>query len=57
MNSLIELTEMAKNLSDRLEKVSNDDLSFNLQLRLEQMSWETYRMANELKNLREWLVG
>ena len=57
MNSLKELTEMATCLSNRLDKVSNDNVCFDLQLRLEQMSWETYRMANELKNLTEWLVG
>lgn len=57
MTNLQELIETANRLSQRLEKAANDEKNFcfDMQLRLEQMSWETFRTANELKAMKEYM--
>lgn len=57
MNHLQELIETANRLSQRLEKAANDERNFcvDMQLRLEQMSWEMYRTANDLQAMKEYV--
>ena len=57
MNHLQELIDTAMRLSARLEESANDEKRFcvDLQLRFEQLSWEMYRTASELKYIRESL--
>lgn len=57
MTNLQELIETAYRLSSRLEESANEEKKFcvDIQLRLEQLSWEMYRTANELKCIKEWL--
>lgn len=57
MNHLQELIDTANRLSERLEKAANDERKFcvDIQLRLEQMSWEMYRAANDLQAMKEYV--
>lgn len=57
MTNLQELIETANTLSKNLEKASNDEIKFcvDLQLRLQQMSWEMYRAANDLQEMRNYI--
>lgn len=56
MTNLQELIETALRLSLNLEKAANEEKRFcvDLQLRFEQMSWEMYRHANELKEISNY---
>lgn len=56
MTNLQELIDTASRLSQRLEMAANEEMKFcvNIQLRLEQMSWEIYRTANELKEINNF---
>jgi hypothetical protein len=56
MTNLQELIDTASRLSQRLEMASNDERKFcvDIQFRLEQMSWEIYRTANELKEINNF---
>lgn len=57
MKDLEELIEAANRLSRRLEQASFQEKTFcsNICLRLEQLSWEMFRTANELKEIRDYL--
>lgn len=58
MTNLEELIETANRLSERLEKAANDENRFcvDIQLRLEAMSWEIYRTANELTEIKHYIA-
>jgi hypothetical protein len=57
MTNLQELIETANRLCANLEKAANDEMKFSvdIQLKLEQMSWEMYRTANDLKEIKEYI--
>lgn len=56
MTNLEELIETTNRLCANLEKAANDEKRFcvDICLRLEQMSWEMYRTANDLKTIKEY---
>ena len=58
MTNLQELIETANRLSQRLEQAANDELRFGYDIcaRLEQISWEVYRTANELNEIKEYIA-
>jgi len=58
MTNLQELIETAKRLSDRLQQAANDENEFcvDIQMRLESISWEFYRQANELNQIKEYII-
>jgi len=57
MTNLQELIETANRLSRRLEDAANDEKRFciDIQMRLESMSWEIYRAANELQEIKNYI--
>lgn len=57
MTNLNELIETANRLSKRLEDAANDEKRFSvdLQLRFEQMSWDFYRAASELNEIKGYI--
>jgi hypothetical protein len=57
MTNLQELIDTANILSKNLEIASNDDRRFcvDIQLILEKMSWELYRTANDLQEIRNYI--
>lgn len=57
MNSLNELIECAQKLSNNLEIASQNELKFcvDICLVLEKMSWETYRLSNDLKEIKRYV--
>ena len=57
MTNLQELIDTANILSKNLERASNDDRRFcvDIQLILEKMSWELYRTANDLQEIRNYI--
>lgn len=57
MTNIQELIETANRLSTRLEQAANEERRFcaDIQLRLEQMSWEMFRTANELKEIKDYI--
>ena len=59
MNEIDELIKTANNLCVGLEKMSNEDKMFcaDIQLWLQNHSWETYKMVNNLKEIREYIGG
>ena len=58
-SSLDELIAAADNLCSTLEKEANNERKFcaDVQLRLEQYSWELYRTANDLRQIKEIYGG
>lgn len=56
MTNLQELINAANKLSFTLDQASNEEKRFcdDLCLRFEQLSWEMYRMANELKEIKDY---
>ena len=58
MTNLQELIDTANRLSKRLEAAASDEIKFcvDLQLRLEQLSWEMYRTANELNEIKHYIA-
>ena len=59
MSELEQLVEAATKLSNSLEKASENEKKFcvDLCLELERYSWETYRIANNIKELKELFGG
>jgi len=59
MEQIGTLIDLANSLSTQLGESANKekDLSIDMQLRFEQMSWETFKLANELKELIRYLQG
>lgn len=57
MEQINTLIEIADNLSAQLGESANNekDLCIDMQIRFEQMSWETFKIANELKELLSYL--
>lgn len=58
MNSEVnELIELLERISNRLDKICNDEINYNnyLSNHLEQMSFETYKQAQDLKVIGEYL--
>ena len=57
MTNLQELIETANRLSERLEQAANDEkrFSIDIQMRLEAMSWELFRNANELQEIKGYI--
>lgn len=55
MNDLDELIEIANKLCNTLDKASENEKKFcyNVCDQLERMSWESFRMANDLKYIKE----
>lgn len=53
---LEELIEMANRLCDNLDKASQLEKKFNIDicLEFEKLSWETYRMINDIKLIKEY---
>ena len=53
MNDLDELIKTADTLCNRLSKMAEDERSFGFDLcgKLEVMSWDAWRTANDLKEL------
>jgi hypothetical protein len=58
MTALDELMETANRLSKRLEQAANEEKKFSVevQLMLERMSWEVYRNANELNEIKQYIA-
>lgn len=58
MTALDELIDTANRLSQRLEQAANDEKRFStdIQLILERMSWEIYRNANELNEIKNYIA-
>lgn len=58
MTSLQELIDTATRLSKRLEQAASDEKKFciDICIRLEQMSWEMFRTANELNEIKEYIA-
>lgn len=54
-DSFQDLIDTVLSISKQLEESANNERKFcyDLQLRLEQMSWEMLRNANELKYIKE----
>lgn len=57
MTNIQELIETANRLSRTLEQAANDERRFcaDIQLRLEQMSWEMFKTANELREIKDYV--
>jgi len=57
MNAIDELVATANSLCERLEAMSNEDKRFcaDVQLWLQNQSWDMYRMANNLKEISKFL--
>ena len=58
MTNLQELIETANRLSKRLEQAASEEKRFcvDICLKLEQMSWESFRLANELNQIKEYIA-
>lgn len=58
MTNLQELIETAQRLSRNLERAASEEKRFcvEIQLRFEQLSWEIYRTANELNEIKEYIA-
>lgn len=56
MTNLQELIETASRLSHRLEMAASEEKRFciDICIKLEQMSWELYRTANDLKAIKDY---
>lgn len=56
MTNIEELIQTAQRLSQNLEKAANEERRFcvDIQLRLEALSWELYRTANELQEIKNY---
>jgi hypothetical protein len=56
MTNLQELIETAHRLSNSLEQAANEEKRFcvDIQIRLEALSWELYRTANELREIKNY---
>jgi hypothetical protein len=54
MTNIEELVAAADKLCATLEKAAQDEMQFSYTIcnELERMSWETFKMANQLKTLR-----
>jgi hypothetical protein len=59
MTNIQELIESADHLCASLDKAAQDEKRFCNQVlhELERMSWETLRMANDLKHIKEYAGG
>jgi hypothetical protein len=57
MTELEKLIEIAHHLSDRLDNMLREEMKFcvEIQIRLEFMSWEIYRTANELNEIKNYI--
>lgn len=57
MKELQELIDTANKLSQGLERMANEEIKFciDLQLRFEQMSWEIFRAASELNEIKSYI--
>lgn len=57
MSNIEELIETTRKLSKSLEQAASNERKFcvDIQLRLEAMSWEMWRSANELNELKYYL--
>lgn len=57
MTNLQELIETANRLSQNLERAANEERRFciDIQMRFEQMSWETLRLANEIQEIKNYI--
>ncbi len=57
MTNLQELIETANTLSKRLEEAANDEKRFcvDIQMKLESMSWEIFRAANDLESIKNYI--
>lgn len=55
MTNIQELIDTANKLSSSLELSANNERTFciDIQMRLEQMSWEAFKMANDLRQIKE----
>lgn len=54
MTNLNELIDISNKLSKRLEDAANEEIRFcvDIQMRLESMAWEIFRMSNELREIK-----
>ncbi len=59
MTDLEQLIETANRFCDNLEKAAQNELKFcyDVCLELERYSWEMHRMANDIKNMKEYYGG
>lgn len=57
MSNIEELIETTRKLSRSLEQAASNEKQFcvDIQLRLEEMSWQLWRSANELNELKYYL--
>lgn len=56
MTNLQELIDTAQRLSNRLEMAAQEEKRFcvDICMKLESMSWEMYRTANDLKSIKDY---
>ena len=54
MTNINELIETTNKLSQNLEQAANEEIRFcvDIQMRLESMAWEIFRMSNELREIK-----
>ncbi len=59
MSEIDQLIETANRLSNTLSMIANNEMKYGWELgmKLEQLSYETYKTANDLKEIRSCLVG
>ncbi len=57
MTNLQELIETANRLSQNLERAANDEKRFSIDIcmTLEKMSWEIYRVANDIESIKNYI--
>jgi len=56
MTVLEEIIQLMNNICNQLEKAAENEKKFchDVCLQLERYSWETYRMSNEINQLKEF---
>jgi hypothetical protein len=59
MNDLQQLIEVTNRLCNTLSRMSENEKQFGFDLcyRIEQLSWDMERSANEMKEISSYLVG
>ena len=59
MTNLVEIINLANELSETLDKAAQNEKKFcaDVCLELERYSWETYRLANNVRELKECYGG
>jgi hypothetical protein len=59
MNDIDQLIETTNRLCNRLQLMANDERQFGFDLchRMEQLSWEIEKSANEMRDISAYIIG